>query len=50
MNNNYKWNLIWLSLNVCFNITGEHSTADENDMTYTYVHVLDEPLVDDDYI
>ena len=28
---------------ICFNITGEYST-------YTYVHVLDEPLVDDDYI
>ena len=40
-----KFNMIIIKF--CFNITGEHSTVDENDMTYTYVHVLDEPLVDD---
>ena len=29
-------------------ITGEHLTTDD-DNTYSYVHVLDEPVVEDDY-
>ena len=30
------------------NISGEHLTTDD-DNTYSYVHVLDEPVVEDDY-
>ena len=39
------------SFNIQFeiHIAGEHLATDD-DNTYSYVHVLDEPVVEDDYI
>ena len=38
-----------LKIQLEIHITGEHLTTDD-DNTYSYVHVLDEPVVENDYI
>ena len=38
-----------LTFQIEIHITGEHLATDD-DNTYSYVHVLDEPVVENDYI